>query len=192
MPARVTANAVYSEGTVVFATESYADQAILSSSPHILWAIKYSSAMRTDPRYGPSDVFETFPRPAINEALDTIGRTLDDERRRIMVRRRLGLTSLYNLVNDASLPDSEDSDVALMRSLHVALDEMVVAAYGWSDVKLLPGFYDYRQLTRWTVSPAARVEILDRLLELNHERARGEGQDVPDQNSPNGQDTLFA
>ena len=28
-------------------------------------------------------------------------------------------------------------------------------------------------------SPAARVEILDRLLELNHERARAEGQDVP-------------
>ena len=33
------------------------------------------------------------------------------------------------------------------------------------------GFHTYRQMTRWTVSPAARIEILDRLLEENHRRA---------------------
>ena len=55
-----------------------------------------------------------------------------------------------------------------------------MAAYGWDDVPLDHGFHTYRQMERWTVSPAARVEILDRLLELNHERARAEGQDVPE------------
>ena len=44
-------------------------------------------------------------------------------------------------------------------------------AYGWSDIRLEHGFHIYRQMQRWTVSPAARVEILDRLLEENHRRA---------------------
>ena len=47
-------------------------------------------------------------------------------------------------------------------------------AYGWSDVSLDHGFHTYRQMERWTVSPAARVEILDRLLEENHRRAAAE------------------
>ena len=32
------------------------------------------------------------------------------------------------------------------------------------------GHHDTRQGVRWTVSPAARLEVLDRLLELNHSR----------------------
>ena len=47
-------------------------------------------------------------------------------------------------------------------------------AYGWSDIPLDHGFHTYRQMERWTVSPAARVEILDRLLEENHRRAAAE------------------
>ena len=58
-----------------------------------------------------------------------------------------------------------------MREIHVEIDEATMAAYGWDDVPLDHGFHTYRQMERWTVSPAARVEILDRLLELNH-RAR--------------------
>ncbi len=52
----------------------------------------------------------------------------------------------------------------------------VMAAYGWGDVPLDHGFHTYRQMTRWTVSPAARVEILDRLLEENHRRAALQGE----------------
>ena len=37
------------------------------------------------------------------------------------------------------------------------------------------GFHTYRQMQRWTVSPAARVEILDRLLAENHRRAALQG-----------------
>ena len=61
-----------------------------------------------------------------------------------------------------------------MRQIHVELDEAVMAAYGWSDVPLKHGFHTYRQMTRWTVCPAARVEILDRLLEENLRRAAAE------------------
>lgn len=126
-------------------------------------------------RYTPSDVFETFPRPHLTEeserALETIGRALDEERREIMLRRQLGLTALYNKVNDPALPDSADPDVARLRIIHRELDQAVMAAYGWDDVPLDHGFHTYRKMTRWTISPAARVEVLDRLLALNHERA---------------------
>jgi hypothetical protein len=52
-------------------------------------------------------------------------------------------------------------------------------AYGWSDIVLDHGFHTYRQMERWTVSPAARVEILDRLLEENHRRAAAEAAASP-------------
>ena len=86
--------------------------------------------------------------------------------------RQLGLTKLYNLVNDPDISDSSDADVARLREIHRHLDETVMAAYGWSDVPLDHGFYEYRKMIRWTVCPEARIEILDRLLEENHRRAK--------------------
>ena len=174
MPVRVSTGQVMSEQVVVFATDSYAQQAILSSSIHRYWAISYGSGMRNDPRYTPSDVFETFPRPEPTAELEVIGRTLDTERREIMLRRELGLTKLYNLVNDPGLETGTDLDVDRMRAIHVELDETVAAAYGWDDLDLTHGFHSYRKVTRWTVPPATRVEILDRLLEENHRRAAAE------------------
>ncbi|KOX35524.1 Type II restriction enzyme, methylase subunit [Streptomyces sp. NRRL F-4707] len=175
MPMRVPVNQVFSHALGVFATSSRADQAVLSSSLHQLWAITYGSTMRTDVRYTPSDVFGTFPRPTSNATLVAIGEHLDIARREIMLRRSLGLTKLYNLVNDPAVLDSVDADVASLRQLHVELDQAVMAAYGWDDVPLEHGFHTYRQMQRWTVSPAARVEILDRLLEENHRRAASQG-----------------
>ena len=160
-----------SEACVVFATDDYGDQAVLSSSLHQLWAITYGSGMRNDPRYTPSDVFETFPRPEPNDRLKEIGQVLDAERREIMLRRDLGLTKLYNLVNDQALADPADRDVLRLRAIHVELDQQVLNAYGWADLASAHGFHEYRRMERWTVSPAARVEILDRLLEENHRRA---------------------
>ena len=174
MPVRVTAGQVFSHALGVFATDSYAQQAILSSSLHQYWAIAYGSGMRNDPRYTPSDVFETFPRPEPSPELEAIGRALDIERREIMLRRDLGLTKLYNLVNDPGLEAGTDPDVDRMRAIHVELDAAVAAAYGWEDLDLTHGFHTYRKMTRWTVSPAIRVEILDRLLEENHRRAAAE------------------
>lgn len=174
MPVRVPTGQVFSHMLGVFATDSYADQAVLSSTAHQLWAITYGSTLETRVRYTPSDVFETFPRPESTEWLEQIGRTLNEKRREIMVRRDLGLTKLYNLVNDPEITDASDSDVALMRTIHVELDDAVMDAYGWSEIPLYHGFHTYRQMERWTVSPAARVEILDCLLEENHRRAAEE------------------
>ena len=179
MPMRVPTGPVMSDATVVFATDSYSEQAVLSSSLHQAWAIKNGSGMRGDPRYTPSDVFETFPRPEPTPELETIGRTLDTERREIMLRRDLGLTKLYNLVNDPGLEAGTDPDVDRMRAIHVELDAAVAAAYGWDDLDLTHGFHTYRKMTRWALSPATRVEILDRLLEENHRRAAAEAASLP-------------
>jgi hypothetical protein len=178
MPMRVPNNQVFSHALGVFATDSFADQAVLSSSPHQMWAIKYGGGLRADPRYSGSKVFEKFPRPAPTGRLADIGRMLETKRREIMLRqgREKGLTDLYNLVND---PDYTDDDIDQMRQIHVELDQAVVDAYGWGDVELGHGFHTYRQMQRWTVSPAARVEILDRLLEENLRRAAAQGEAPP-------------
>jgi hypothetical protein len=176
MPVRIQTGLVPSEATIVFATDSYADQAVVSSSLHQMWAIKYGSGMRNDPRYTPSDVFETFPRPTSTDRLAGVGRTLNTKRREIMLRRNLGLTKLYNLVND---PDYGDDDIMRMRGIHVELDRAVIDAYGWGDVDLDHGFHTYRQMRRWTVSPAARVKIMDRLLDENLRRAAAQGEAPP-------------
>ena len=170
MPVRVRTGQVLSEACVVFASDSFALQSALSSTPHQLWAITYGSGMRNDPRYTPTEVFETFPLPVASPPLDAIGRELDETRREIMLRRDLGLTKLYNLINDPDV--THDPDVETMRDIHVRLDQTVMAAYGWSDVPLNHGFHTYRQMQRWTVSPQAREELLDRLLEENYRRSR--------------------
>ena len=175
MPARIRTGIVPSHKIVVFPTDSYAEQGILSSGGHQLWATKYSATMRADLSYSPSDVFLTFPRPTPTDWLDKIGRRLDTERQEIMLRRQLGLTKLYNLINDPDIADESDEDVAKLRAIHVELDRAMMDAYGWTDIELDHGFHTYRQMLRWTVSPAARVEILDRLLEENHRRAAAQG-----------------
>ena len=179
MPMRVPTGQVFSHALGVFATDSFSDQAVLSSSMHQMWAIKYGSGMRNDPRYTPSDVFRTFPRPEPTERLAEVGRMLDTERREIMLRRELGLTKLYNLVNDPNITDAADPNVARMRQIHTELDRAVMDAYGWGGVELSHGFHTYRKMTRWTVPPAARVEILDLLLEENLLRAAAQGDAPP-------------
>lgn len=171
MPMRIPTGVVFADTVVVFASDSYSEQAILSSSIHQIWAITLGSTLETRFRYIPSGAFETFPRPTGNDDLRRIGRVLDTERREIMLRRGMGLTDLYNLVNNPDISDDSDPDVARMRAIHKELDETVMAAYGWDDIDLGHGFHEYRQMTRWTVCPAARVEILDRLLEENQRRA---------------------
>jgi hypothetical protein len=177
MPVRVPNGSVFHEKLVVFGERSYAFQAIVSSSVHQLWTIKYGTTMRVDATYTPERCFETLPQPDATPGLTAIGERLDRDRREIMLRRQLGLTALYNLVNSPEVQG--DADVHLIRSIHVQIDEAVMEAYGWTDIPLEHGFHTYRQMERWTVSPAARVEILDRLLEENHRRAAIEAQQNP-------------
>jgi len=86
-----------------------------------------------------------------------------------MLRRGLGLTRLYNLLNDPAV--CGDADVDRLREIHEEHDNAVLAAYGWEDLVITHGFHTFRQTERFTVDEPSRVEILDRLLLLNRERS---------------------
>jgi hypothetical protein len=168
LPARVPTGAVFSEACVVFAFDDFASLSVLSSSAHQAWAMRYTSTLETRIRYAPSDVFLTFPRPEATPELEALGEQLDAERRGVMIDRSLGLTSLYNRVHS---PDVADHTIARLRELHRQIDEAMMAAYGWEDLDLEVGHHPTKIGVRWTVSPKARFELLDRLLIENHRRA---------------------
>jgi hypothetical protein len=169
LPVRVPTGQVFSEATVAFAFDDFASLALLSSNAHQSWVIRYTSTMRTDIRYAPSDVFLTFPRPHLTDDLEVLGKALDEERRKLMLGRSLGLTKLYNLVHD---PAVEDPAIEGLRDIHREIDLAVLAAYGWDDLDPAIGHHKTKIGVRWTFSPAARYELLDRLLIENHQRAR--------------------
>lgn len=132
--------------------------------------------MRSDIRYTPTDVFETFPQPGYSDAISDAGRELDQHRRDLMIRRNEGLTKTYNRVHN---PNDTSVDIQELRRLHTALDGAVADAYGWSDLPLDHGFHQTRLGVRFTVGSQAQTEILDRLLELNHTRyAREQAEQV--------------
>ena len=84
-----------------------------------------------------------------------------------MASRSEGLTDIYNRFHDS---DKTDSDIQKLRELHVEMDRAVAAAYGWTDLELGHDFQETKQGVRFTISEAARREVLQRLLKLNHER----------------------
>jgi hypothetical protein len=173
MPVRVSSDQVFSHRLGVFATDSYHDQAVLSSSLHNLWSTKFGSTLETRVNYSLGAAFGAFPRPAATVNTVRIGRLLEEERREVLLRRKLSLTEFYNMVSSPDI--TGDPDVDRLREIHVELDEAVVEAYGWTDVRLDHGFHSYRHMQRFTVSPTARVELLDRLLGENHRRSAGGG-----------------
>lgn len=62
LPLRVPSAQVFAHKLGVFALDDFASLALLSSSVHQVWVIRYTSTMRTDINYSPSDVFLTLPR----------------------------------------------------------------------------------------------------------------------------------
>lgn len=93
---------------------------------------------------------------------------------------------LYELVHHLSKTEkacdlqTAISGIIELRKLHKEMDELVLTAYGWSDeagdenpLDLAHDFYEVDYLPendriRYTISPEARKEVLERLLLLNH------------------------
>ena len=176
MPAIVSSDQVINEKVVVFGYDDHAHFGLLASTFHWWWAWTYSATLRTDLSYNPSDVFETFAQPESQagawwDAVGSSGEALDEFRADVMIRTNLGLTKTYNRVHN---PDVHDPDIVRLRELHVELDHAVRDTYGWSDLELDHHHWETPQGMRFTVSPEAKDELLDRLLELNHERYAAE------------------
>lgn len=195
---------VYTEALKVFTTDRWDLFAVVQCTLHEVWARKYSGALKQDLRYSPSKCFDTFPLPGdlwqtVAPTLAQAGEQYHEHRRRLMRDLWLGLTDTYNLFHARDLnPElvakvsKKTADVARagfdglmeLRRLHVALDNAVRDAYGWTDLNLGHDFVEVETLpendrVRYTVSPAARKEVLKRLLALNHQRAKEEAAKAP-------------
>jgi hypothetical protein len=172
LPARAPAKQVFAHSVYVFGYGDDVHFGLLTSAFHWLWSIMQASTMRTDLRYTPTSCFETlaFPIRGLND-VGVVGEMLDSHRSQLMMGTQLGLTKTYNRVHN---PDEPDPGIVGLRELHVELDHAVRDAYGWSDLALDHHHWETPQGMRFTISPGAKDELLDRLLELNHERYAAE------------------
>jgi hypothetical protein len=176
--ARLPTRIVYADSCDIFALSNLATLCMLQARPHELWARFFSSSMKDDLRYAPSDCFETFPFPLSFEAdptLEDAGRIYLDHRNGLMVRRNEGMTATNNRFHDAM---ETSDDVLRLRELHGAMDRAVLEAYGWHDLagRAAPIVLDetneddhtYQGRLFWPSD--FRDEVLARLLALNAER----------------------
>jgi len=178
---------IYNEKTIVFAFDDDFHFALLQSRVHEVWMRRFTSTLRTDVNYAPTDCFDTFPfppqeyqkpdlkslleLPAFSEAAQ-VGAEYHEHRRQIMLSRNLGLTKTYNLFHD---PNCIDPDIQRLRDLHTEMDRSILACYGWQDLDPQHGFYkNDRGQIRFTISLQARKELIRKLLDLNSTIAEGE------------------
>lgn len=197
-------NVLFSEALKVLTTDRWDLYAAVQSSLHEVWARKYSGAIKQDLRYSPSKCFDTFPFPAnlpteSQSSLISIGERYHECRKDTMLSLWVGLTEIYNLFHARDLTPAKVAKVSKksaelaargyeglleLRRLHVELDVAIRDAYGWQNLPLEHDFYEIETLAendrvRYTISPAARKEVLRRLLALNHERATAEAASSP-------------
>ncbi len=174
LPVKVAAGHVFAHRLAVFAAEDDALYGAISSGVHHGWLRRWSSTLETRTNYSPTDCFETFPLPAVPDNCDGIGevmRELHEHRAALMLERQEGITATYNRYHDAACGDA---DIVRLRELHIELDGRVLAAYGWHDLGVACDFRDTEEGLRFTFDDAVRVELLDRLLEMNHARHAAE------------------
>lgn len=173
---------IFSEKAKVFDFSTDTAFAVLQSSFHIVWALTWGSSTGETPAYVGSRCFDTFPFPHFfyvvgqcmrldsdveNSTLQEIGGSYYSHRKGVLCARNEGLTKTYNHFHDA---DETSADIQKLRELHVEMDRAVAAAYGWTDLNLGHAFHETKQGVRFTISEPARLEVLARLLKLNHER----------------------
>jgi hypothetical protein len=180
----VPKNYIFSHALGVFAFDDDYHFALLQSTLHEAWTFKYASTLGAGNRYTPTDCFDTFPFPSLEykqsviregkidkmpepfQRAAEIGKKYHEHRRQIMLNRWIGLTKTYNLFHN---PNCNDPDIVKLRELHAEMDKAILACYGWDDIDPQHDFYQNdRGQTRFTVSPQARREILERLLDLNN------------------------
>lgn len=190
---------IFSHALYVFTTARWDLYAVVQSTLHEVWARKYSGALETRLRYSPSNCFDTFTFPeglwqTPNPLLDELGEHYHEHRRALMRQLWLGLTDIYNLFHTRDLTPAQVAKVSKksveeaeagyqgileLRRLHRELDIAIRDAYGWTNLDLGHDFIEVETLpendrVRYTISPAARKEVLKRLLAENHRRAAAE------------------
>lgn len=151
------------------ASDDAAMLGLLSSRAHLVWALNSGSTLEDRPRYVSKETFLPFPFPDADEQqkarIRELGEQLDAHRKRQQaLHPSLTITEMYNVLErlraGAELTAKERATheqglVSILLKLHDDLDAAVADAYGFA-----PGLAD--------------EDILQRLVQLNAERAREE------------------
>lgn len=174
-----TSDCILKHKLIVFPANDWWVFAILQSEVHVQWAWRWGLRRESRIVYSPKRCALTFPLPSqissqltIGMAsLSDIGRRFHEYRYQIMSARQEGLTRVYNRFHD---PNDTSEDIAGLRSKQIEMDRLVVLTYGWKDLDLAHDFHETKQGIRFTISNTARVDLLQRLLDLNHERHSAE------------------
>jgi hypothetical protein len=178
------------QALIVFALHSFRELAILQSFIHEAWAKWNPSTMKGDSRYTIGRCITSFPFPSFGPTdyqLNEIGKSYVDERLKIRRKRKIGLTKLYNIVND---PLCQDEDILGFRLIVEELNEAVLEAYGWSNIELNYGFHNVNFLPKgknviFTICPESRKKILALLEKLNAEYFKNENARLSLKRQPN-------
>lgn len=183
----VATRQVLNEKIVVLPFDKYAAFAVCQSRAHEAWARFFSTTLKDDLQYTPTECFETFPFPpswTTDERLETTGRRYFEFRAGVMMKNEQGLTATYNRFHD---PEENDPKILELRKYHAEMDRGVLDAYGWGNIQPACEFLlDYgeeernegkskaKKPWRYRWPDEIRDEVLARLLALNRERAEQE------------------
>jgi hypothetical protein len=123
---------------------------IIQSGLHANWFHAKCSNLKSDPRYTPESVFDTFPWPQATtvkqiDAVAAAGREIRRIRADALKHLKGGLRALYRTLD---LPGTNP-----LKDAHAALDTAVLTAYGFSAKKDL-----LAQLLALNLEVAARIE----------------------------------
>jgi hypothetical protein len=162
---------------------------VLSSKIHACWALAAGGRLGVgnDPRYNKTRCFETFPFPVADEStkkrIGDLAEQLDAHRKRQQSQHpTLAMTGMYNVLEKLRSGEAltakektihEQGLVSVLKQIHDDLDAAVFDAYGWPH-------------------DLSDEEILERLVDLNHERAEEEKRGLirwlrPEFQNPQGQ-----
>jgi hypothetical protein len=138
---------------VVFALDDTYYLGILSSCVHVEWSLAAGGRLGigNDPRYNQTRCFNPFPFPDATleqkEKIRQLGERLDRHRKQVQAQHpEITITGMYNLLEklrkgeDFTDKDREYNNKALvstLKQIHDELDNAVLEAYGWEDLKPL-------------------------------------------------------
>ncbi len=137
---------------------------------------------------GLTKTYNQFHNPLVNDDLLAISLEVEQDYHNLnnQLFQKKYNKGIYELVHHLAKTEkvcdlqTAISGIIQLRKLHKEMDQLVLTAYGWSEdsdsqepIDLAHDFYDVDYLpendrVRYTISPEARKEVLERLLLLNH------------------------
>jgi hypothetical protein len=154
---------VFANSLNIFPFDNHSTFTILQSRIHEIFARFFSSSIKDDLRYNPSDCFETFPFPLtfnkspleptlqLGNTVNLSNCSVSTEREKELEKSLEEIGKIYYeyraqimIENNQGLtdtynrfhdPEEQDPAILKLRELHDQMDRVVLDAYGWTDIQ---------------------------------------------------------